>query len=99
MNEPRCAVGGTVALLTERQTPSVVMTTGGEDNGVLCPSQLGSGDDDETMARDKTAESCGERDAANKLMGGGEVVPGSAVCICFQRIKLILRSSYIVFLH
>ncbi|KAM7415352.1 hypothetical protein PAMA_019940 [Pampus argenteus] len=41
----------------ERQTPSVAMTAGGENNGVLCPLWLGGGNDDgETMARLQTAE-------------------------------------------
>lgn len=55
------------------------MTAGGEDNGMLCPLRLGVGnDDDETMARLQTAESCAERDAANQLLSEEE-----DLLICF----------------
>ncbi len=40
------------------------MTTGDEDNGMLCPPWLGGDDDDETMVREKTAEVCAESDTA-----------------------------------
>lgn len=46
------------------------MTTGGEDNGALCPPQLGGNTDDETMAREREREKktiCAEPDAASEL--------------------------------